>query len=145
MGHEGMKSSLVRHRGSLPEPLRSIDEARIAMTRWSDCRCDKSLPGLMIAMVAQRSVGLLYGGSILPAASRAGCDDRRRVRGVGAHTVGNLSDEECDPSGMRRLSLRPVSLRGGPSQHTPPTTICLSFFLLCYRPFALPRLVTSSA
>src|SRR3979490_2257871 len=95
MGHEGMKSSLVS---------REVIADSVELTMRGHCYdalvglagCDKSLPGLMMAMVRLNVPAVfMYGGSILP-----GRFEGRDVtigdvfEGVGVHNVGNLSDEE---------------------------------------------------
>jgi dihydroxy-acid dehydratase len=95
MGHEGMKSSLVS---------REVIADSVELTMRGHCYdalvglagCDKSLPGLMMAMLRLNVPSVfMYGGSILPGRFK----DKDVTIGnvfeaVGAHSVGNLSDEE---------------------------------------------------
>src|SRR6185436_16186489 len=73
MGHEGMKSSLISLAG-----------------------CDKSLPGMMMAIVRLNVPAVfMYGGSILPGRFKGKDVTIGDVfEGVGAHNVGKLTDEE---------------------------------------------------
>jgi dihydroxy-acid dehydratase len=95
MGHEGMKSSLVS---------REIIADSVELTMRGHCYdalvglagCDKSLPGMMMAMVRLNVPSVfVYGGTILP-----GKFQGRDVtvvdvfEGVGQHAAGNMSDKE---------------------------------------------------
>src|SRR2546430_7878408 len=95
MGHEGMKSSL---------PSREVIADSVELTMRGHCYdalvglagCDKSLPGMMMAMCRLNVPAIfIYGGSILPGSFK-GKDVTVGdvVEGVGAHHVGNLTDEE---------------------------------------------------
>jgi dihydroxy-acid dehydratase len=95
MGHAGMKSSLVS---------REIIADSVELTMRGHCYdalvglagCDKSLPGLMMAMVRLNVPSVfMYGGSILPGRFRG--KDVTVVdvfEAVGMHSVGNMSDED---------------------------------------------------
>jgi dihydroxy-acid dehydratase len=95
MGHEGMKSSLVS---------REIIADSVELTMRGHCYdalvglagCDKSLPGLMMAMLRLNVPSVfMYGGSILPGRFKGKDVTIGDVfEGVGAHNVGRLSDEE---------------------------------------------------
>ena len=95
MGHQGMKSSLVS---------REVITDSIELTMRGHCYdamvglagCDKSLPGVMMAMLRLNvPCVFMYGGSILP-----GKFHGRDVtvvdvfEGVGQHSAGNMSDAE---------------------------------------------------
>ncbi len=97
MGHAGMKSSL---------PSREIiaDSVELSMRGHAYdalvglAGCDKSLPGMMMAMVRLNVPSIfIYGGSILPGTFRG-----RQVtvqdlfEAVGQHSVGTMSDEDLD-------------------------------------------------
>jgi dihydroxy-acid dehydratase len=95
MGHAGMKSSLVS---------RELIADSVELTMRGHCYdamvgfagCDKSLPGLMMAMVRLNVPSVfMYGGSILPGKFR-GKDVAvgDLFEAVGAHSAGLLSDEE---------------------------------------------------
>ncbi|MCI0430369.1 MAG: dihydroxy-acid dehydratase [Rhodospirillales bacterium] len=95
MGHAGMKSSLVS---------REIIADSVELTMRGHCYdalvgiagCDKSLPGLMMAMLRLDVPSVfLYGGSILPGRFKG--KDVTVVdvfEAVGAHSAGRMSDQE---------------------------------------------------
>ncbi|MDH3235822.1 MAG: dihydroxy-acid dehydratase [Alphaproteobacteria bacterium] len=95
MGHEGMKSSLVS---------REIIADSVELTMRGHCYdalvtlagCDKSLPGMMMAMVRLNVPSIfIYGGSILPGRFRG--NDVTVVdifEGVGRHAAGTFSDSD---------------------------------------------------
>src|SRR6266700_2911514 len=95
MGHEGMKSSLVS---------REVIADSVELTMRGHCYdalvglagCDKSLPGLMMAMVRLNVPSVfMYGGSILPGRFKGKDVTIGDVfEGVGKHNVGAMSDEE---------------------------------------------------
>jgi len=95
MGHDGMKSSLVS---------REVIADSVELSMRGHCYdalvglagCDKSLPGLMMAMVRLNVPSIfMYGGSILPGRFQGRDVTIGDVfEGVGAHSVGKLSDEE---------------------------------------------------
>ncbi len=95
MGHEGMKSSLVS---------REIIADSVELTMRGHCYdalvglagCDKSLPGLMMAMVRLNVPSVfMYGGSILPGRFKGKDVTIGDVfEAVGSHNVGNMSDED---------------------------------------------------
>src|ERR671938_1139535 len=95
MGHEGMKSSLVS---------REIIADSVELTMRGHCYdglvglagCDKSLPGVMMAMVRLNVPSVfMYGGSILPGRFRGRDVTVQDVfEAVGQHSAGNLSDED---------------------------------------------------
>ena len=95
MGHQGMKSSLVS---------REVIADSIELTVRGHCYdalvglagCDKSLPGVMMAMIRLNIPSVfMYGGSILPGRHKG--KDITVVdvfEAVGAHSSGKMSDEE---------------------------------------------------
>jgi dihydroxy-acid dehydratase len=95
MGHQGMKSSLVS---------REVIADSIELTMRGHCYdamvglagCDKSLPGVMMAMLRLNVPAVfMYGGSILP--GRFHGKDVTVVdvfEGVGQHSAGKMSDAE---------------------------------------------------
>ncbi len=95
MGHEGMKSSLVS---------REVIADSVELTMRGHCYdaivglagCDKSLPGLMMAMLRLNVPAIfMYGGSILPGRFKGRDVTIGNVfEAVGEHNVGKLSDEE---------------------------------------------------
>ena len=95
MGHEGMKSSLVS---------REVIADSVELTMRGHCYdalvgiagCDKSLPGMMMAMLRLNVPSVfLYGGSIMPGHFRG--RDVTVVdlfEGVGMHSAGKMSDAD---------------------------------------------------
>ncbi len=95
MGHAGMKSSLVS---------REVIADSVELTMRGHCYdalvglagCDKSLPGLMMAMVRLNVPAVfMYGGSILPGRFRGKDVTVQDVfEAVGAHSAGKMSESE---------------------------------------------------
>lgn len=95
MGHQGMKSSLVS---------RDVIADSVELTMRGHCYdaivglagCDKSLPGMMMAMVRLNVPSVfIYGGSILPGNFRGEQVTVQNVfEAVGMHSVGKMSDED---------------------------------------------------
>jgi dihydroxy-acid dehydratase len=95
MGHEGMKSSLIS---------REVIADSVELTMRGHCYdalvgiagCDKTLPAMMMVMVRLNVPSVfMYGGSILPGRFKGKDVTIGDVfEGVGAHSVGKLTDEE---------------------------------------------------
>ncbi|TPK61654.1 dihydroxy-acid dehydratase [Mesorhizobium sp. B2-4-19] len=95
MGHQGMKSSLVS---------REVIADSVELTMRGHCYdalvglagCDKSLPGMMMAMVRLNVPSIfIYGGSILPGSYRGRQITVQDVfEAVGQHSVGMIGDAE---------------------------------------------------
>ncbi len=95
MGHQGMKSSLVS---------RDVIADSVELTMRGHCYdaivglagCDKSLPGMMMAMVRLNVPSIfIYGGSILPGTFKGRQITVQDVfEAVGQHSVGNMSDAD---------------------------------------------------
>ena len=95
MGHAGMKSSLVS---------REVIADSVELTMRGHCYdalvglagCDKSLPGMMMAMLRLNVPSVfMYGGSILPGRFKGRDVTVQDVfEAVGAHAAGNMSDED---------------------------------------------------
>lgn len=95
MGHSGMKASLVS---------RDLIADSVELTMRGHCYdalvglagCDKSLPGMMMAMVRLNVPSIfMYGGSILPGRHKGKDITVQDVfEAVGAHSAGKISDEE---------------------------------------------------
>jgi len=95
MGHQGMKSSLVS---------RDVIADSVELTMRGHCYdaivglagCDKSLPGMMMAMVRLNVPSVfIYGGSILPGTFKGRQITVQDVfEAVGQHSVGAMSDED---------------------------------------------------
>ena len=95
MGHQGMKSSLAS---------REVIADSVELTMRGHCYdalvglagCDKSLPGMMMAMVRLNVPSVfIYGGSILPGSYKGRQITVQDVfEAVGQHSVGNISDAD---------------------------------------------------
>ncbi|PWW04210.1 dihydroxyacid dehydratase [Hoeflea marina] len=95
MGHQGMKSSLAS---------RDVIADSVELTMRGHCYdalvglagCDKSLPGMMMAMVRLNVPSIfIYGGSILPGSYRGRQITVQDVfEAVGQHSVGMISDDD---------------------------------------------------
>ncbi len=97
MGHQGMKASLVS---------RDLIADSVELTMRGHCYdalvglagCDKSLPGMMMAMVRLNVPSIfIYGGSILPGNFRGQqVTVQDLFEAVGKHSVGEMSDGDLD-------------------------------------------------
>src|ERR1041385_1918021 len=97
MGHEGMKSSLIS---------REIIADSVELTMRGHCYdalvglagCDKSLPGMMMAMCRLNVPSVfMYGGSILPGRFKGRDVTIVDVfEAVGLHSIGQMSDDDLD-------------------------------------------------
>ena len=95
MGHQGMKASLVS---------REVIADSVELTMRGHCYdalvglagCDKSLPGMMMAMVRLNVPSVfIYGGSILPGTFKGQPVTIQDVfEAVGKHSVGAMSDDD---------------------------------------------------
>jgi len=95
MGHEGMRSSLVS-REIIADSVELTMRGHGYDALVTLAGCDKSLPGMMMAMVRLNVPSIfIYGGSILPGKFRG--KDVTVVdifEGVGSHAAGKFSDED---------------------------------------------------
>src|SRR6201984_3752549 len=97
MGHEGMKSSL---------PSREVIADSVELTMRGHAYdalvglagCDKSLPGMMMAMCRLNVPAIfIYGGSILPGTFKGRpVTVQDLFEAVGKHSVGDMSDADLD-------------------------------------------------
>ena len=97
MGHDGMRSSLPsRERIADSVELTVRGHAYDALVGLAGC--DKSLPGMMMAMVRLNVPSIfIYGGSILPGNFRGQqVTVQDMFEAVGKHSVGAMSDEDLD-------------------------------------------------
>ncbi len=123
MGHQGMKSSLVS---------REVIADSVELTMRGHCYdalvglagCDKSLPGLMMAMVRLNVPSVfIYGGSILPGKFKG-----RQVtvvdvfEGVGKHSAGGMSEQDLKE--LEQVACPSAGSCGG--QFTANTMACVS-------------------
>ena len=95
MGHQGMKSSLVS-REVIADSVELTMRGHSYDALVGLAGCDKSLPGMMMAMLRLNVPSVfMYGGSILP--GRFHGRDVTVVdvfEAVGQHAAGNMSDED---------------------------------------------------
>jgi dihydroxy-acid dehydratase len=123
MGHQGMKSSLVSREviaDSVELTMRGHGyDALVGLAG-----CDKSLPGLMMAMVRLNVPSVfMYGGSILPGRWRGRDVTVVDVfEAVGEHAVGRLSDAELEE--LEQAACPSAGSCGG--QFTANTMACVS-------------------
>ena len=123
MGHEGMRSSLAS-REAIADSVELTMRGHGYDALVGLAGCDKSLPGMMMAMVRLNVPSVfLYGGSILP-----GRLDGRDVtvqdvfEAVGQHQAGTLSDEAL--AVLERVACPSAGACGG--QFTANTMACVS-------------------
>jgi dihydroxy-acid dehydratase len=123
MGHQGMKSSLVS-REVIADSVELTVRGHAYDALVGLAGCDKTLPGLMMAMVRLNVPSVfMYGGSILPGRFR-----NRDVtvvdvfEAVGQHAVGTMSDEELHA--LEEVACPSAGSCGG--QFTANTMACVS-------------------
>ena len=97
MGHQGMKSSLAS-REVIADSVELTMRGHSYDALVGLAGCDKSLPGMMMAMVRLNVPSVfIYGGSILPGTYRGQPVTIQDVfEAVGRHSVGEMSDEELE-------------------------------------------------
>ncbi len=97
MGHEGMKASLVS-REIIADSVEVMMLAHAYDGLAAIAGCDKSLPGMMMALARVNLPGIfLYGGTIMPGKYRGKDVTVQNVfEGVGTHSAGNMTDEELN-------------------------------------------------
>ncbi|MDE3038530.1 MAG: dihydroxy-acid dehydratase, partial [Pseudomonadota bacterium] len=123
MGHQGMKSSLVS---------REVIADSVELTMRGHCYdalvglagCDKSLPGLMMAMLRLNVPSVfMYGGSILPGKYKGKQVTVVDVfEGVGKYSAGGMSEEELHE--LEQVACPSAGSCGG--QFTANTMACVS-------------------
>ncbi len=106
MGHAGMRASL---------PSREVIADSVELTMRGHAYdalvgvagCDKSQPGMMMAMVRLNVPSIfIYGGSILPGTFKGKEVTVQDVyEAVGKHSVGEMSDEDLQTLEAERLSV----------------------------------------
>ena len=112
MGHQGMKSSLVSREviaDSVEVTMRGHGyDALVGLAG-----CDKSLPGMMMAMVRLNVPSVfIYGGSILPGTFKGRDVTVVDVfEAVGLHSVGKMSTEDLDE--LERVACPSAGACGG--------------------------------
>ncbi|NBC96460.1 MAG: dihydroxy-acid dehydratase [Deinococcus-Thermus bacterium] len=95
MGHQGMKSSLVS-REAIADTVELTMRGHCYDGLVGLAGCDKSLPGMMMAMVRLNVPAVfMYGGSILPGKYKGRDVTVQDVfEAVGQHSAGNLPEED---------------------------------------------------
>ncbi len=97
MGHQGMKASLVS-RDCIADSVELTMRGHCYDALVGLAGCDKSLPGMMMAMCRLNVPSVfIYGGSILPGTFRGKPVTVQDVfEAVGRHSVGDMSDADLD-------------------------------------------------
>ncbi len=133
MGHEGMRSSLAS-REAIADTVELTMRGHCYDALVGLAGCDKSLPGMMMAMVRLNTPSVfIYGGSILPGRAPSGADVPEQYlnrdltvqdmfEAVGNHQAGNLSDEALEV--LERVACPSAGACGG--QFTANTMACVS-------------------
>jgi dihydroxy-acid dehydratase len=123
MGHEGMRSSLAS-REAIADTVELTMRGHSYDAIVGLAGCDKSLPGMMMAMVRLNTPSVfIYGGSILP--GRLNGKDltvQDVFEAVGQHQAGNMSDAELEI--LERVACPSSGACGG--QFTANTMACVS-------------------
>ncbi len=133
MGHEGMRSSLAS-REAIADTVELTMRGHCYDAIVGLAGCDKSLPGMMMAMVRLNTPSVfIYGGSILPGRVQAGSDvpddykDRDLTvqdmfEAVGRQQNGSMSEAELEV--LERVACPSAGACGG--QFTANTMACVS-------------------
>ena len=123
MGHEGMKSSLVS-REVIADSVELTMRGHAYDALVGLAGCDKSLPGMMMAMVRLNVPSVfIYGGSILPGRYQGRDVTVQDVfEAVGRHQAGDLS--ECELHRLEAVACPSAGACGG--QFTANTMACVS-------------------
>jgi dihydroxy-acid dehydratase len=123
MGHEGMRSSLAS-RDAIADTVELTMRGHCYDAIVGLAGCDKSLPGMMMAMVRLNTPSVfMYGGSILPGRLNGKDVTVQDVfEAVGEHQAGNLSDEALRT--LERVACPSAGACGG--QFTANTMACVS-------------------
>lgn len=133
MGHEGMRSSLAS-REAIADTVELTMRGHCYDALVGLAGCDKSLPGMMMAMVRLNVPSVfIYGGSILPGKAPVGADVpedfatrdltvQDMFEAVGRHQNGTLSDAALDV--LERVACPSAGACGG--QFTANTMACVS-------------------
>ena len=95
MGHQGMKSSLVS-RDCIADSVELTMRGHSYDALVGLAGCDKSLPGMMMAMIRLNVPSVfMYGGSILPGTFKGrDVTVQDLFEAVGQHAAGKMSDED---------------------------------------------------
>ncbi len=123
MGHEGMRSSLAS-REAIADTVELTMRGHCYDALVGLAGCDKSLPGMMMAMVRLNTPSVfLYGGSILPGRHNGRDVTVQDVfEAVGQHQAGKLST--CELERLEAVACPSAGACGG--QFTANTMACVS-------------------
>ena len=123
MGHEGMRSSLAS-REAIADTVELTMRGHCYDAIVGLAGCDKSLPGMMMAMVRLNVPSVfIYGGSIMPGRFQGRDVTVQDVfEAVGRHQAGQNSDEEL--AALERVACPSAGACGG--QFTANTMACVS-------------------
>ena len=123
MGHEGMRSSLAS-RDAIADTVELTMRGHCYDALVGLAGCDKSLPGMMMAMVRLNVPSVfIYGGSILPGKLNGKDVVVQDVfEAVGKHAAGTMSDAEL--AILERVACPSAGACGG--QYTANTMACVS-------------------
>ena len=123
MGHEGMRSSLAS-REAIADTVELTMRGHCYDAIVGLAGCDKSLPGMMMAMVRLNTPSVfIYGGSILPGRYNGKDVTVQDVfEAVGQHQAGNLST--CELEKLEAVACPSAGACGG--QFTANTMACVS-------------------
>ncbi len=123
MGHEGMRSSLAS-REAIADSVELTMRGHCYDALVGLAGCDKSLPGMMMAMIRLNVPSVfIYGGSILPGRFEGKDVTVQDVfEAVGQHQAGNMSD--ADLEALEAVACPSAGACGG--QFTANTMACVS-------------------
>lgn len=123
MGHEGMRSSLAS-REAIADTVELTMRGHCYDAIVGLAGCDKSLPGMMMAMIRLNTPSVfVYGGSILPGRLNGKDVTVQDVfEAVGMNQAGNMSEEELTI--LERVACPSAGACGG--QFTANTMACVS-------------------
>src|SRR5881409_2797725 len=123
MGHDGMRSSLPS-RECIADSVELTMRGHAYDALVGLAGCDKSLPGMMMAMVRLNVPSIfIYGGSILPGNFRGQqVTVQDMFEAVGKHSVGEMSDADLDE--IERVACPSAGACG--AQFTANTMACVS-------------------
>jgi dihydroxy-acid dehydratase len=135
MGTEGMKASLIS-REVIADSVELVARGHMFDAIIGIGACDKTLPGLAMALVRLNIPGiLLYSGSIMPGHFH---DKEVTIRSVyeaiGANAAGKMSDEE-----LIELETSPARVRERVADSTPRTPWRWRWSSLVFRRWAQPH------
>ena len=133
MGHEGMRSSLAS-REAIADTVELTMRGHAYDALVGLAGCDKSLPGMMMAMCRLNVPSVfIYGGSILPGRYEGKDVTVQDVfEAVGKHQAGNMSD--CELQKIETVACPSAGACGG--QFTANTMACVSEAIGLALPFS---------